>query len=184
MASASWKASIRPLCQSEKSRASSSSAADNSALCAAAATARASRFSSLVNPRAVTRSASRSPSDSERFDLLAEFRDVAQLDVLVSADHIGQRGQLHRLLIALGREPGQRLLDQRAVLADQRALDAPHFGATERIERRPAQAAHRIEHAERGVEPRSDLDLLLHAQRAEQRRMEVVLDLHTAGKLV
>src|SRR6266404_1282185 len=61
-------------------------------------------------------------SDAELVGLLAEAGDVAQLDVLVPADDVGQPRQAHRPFVARRREVAHRAVDQGAVLARQRAL--------------------------------------------------------------
>src|SRR5882672_2647326 len=78
-------------------------------------------------------------SETERADLVPEALDVAELDVFVAADHIGELRQLDRPRVRLGRKSDQRLLDEPAVLAGKLPLDAPHLGEPERVERGAAQ---------------------------------------------
>src|SRR5436190_8586392 len=122
--------------------------------------------------------------DAELVRLLAEAGDVAQLDVLVTAHDVGQPRQAHRPLVARRREVAQRAVDEGAVLARQRALHTTHRGAAEGIEGGAAQALHPGERAEGAVEPSPELQLALEAERAEQRWVQVVLDLHAARILL
>ncbi len=69
-----------------------------------------------------------------------------------------------------------------AVLADQRALHLAHLRVAERIERGAAQPLHRPQGLERGREPGAEPDLLLEAQRAEQRRVQVPVRPRPSGR--
>src|SRR5216110_3226574 len=95
-------------------------------------------------------------SVAERLDLLAELGDVPELDVLVAADDVGQRGERDGLVIRGRRQVVQRLLDERAVLADELALDPADLRTPEDVEGAAAQTAHRVEQLERAVEPRPE----------------------------
>src|SRR3954467_10730710 len=124
---------------------------------------------------------SRSPARAlgpEALGPLAEALDVAQLDVLVAAHDVGQLGELQRDL-----GPVQRAADELAVLADQRALDAADLGQPEDVERRPAQPAHRAQRPEGGHEPAPELELALHPEGPQQRRMQHELDLRALAEL-
>src|SRR5207245_493103 len=122
-------------------------------------------------------------SETQRAHLVPEALDVAELDLLVAADQIRQTRELHRALVAFGRETDQHLLDERAILAGQLALDPSHGGEAKGIES-AAQSLHPGEHAEHGSEPWAELELVLEAERSEQRRVEVIGELDAAGKLV
>src|SRR4051812_3655618 len=63
--------------------------------------------------------------------LRAEAVHVAELDVLVAADQVGQAGDLGDGAVRRGVEVHQRVLHEALVLADQLALDAPHLGEPE-----------------------------------------------------
>ena len=102
------------------------------------------------------------------------------LIVLVAADQVRQARELHGALVALGREAAQRALDQAAVLADERALDPAHLRVAERIERGAAQTPHRDQQPEHPLEPRAERELPLHAERPQERRMELVAHLGLA----
>src|SRR5207244_11801476 len=111
--------------------------------------------------------------------------DLAELDVLVAANDVREVRELHGALVTLGRERGQRLLDQRAVLANQLALHATDLGLSERIECRAAQPSHGDQGPKGGVEPAlAELQLVLETHRAQQRRVELVMDLDAARILV
>src|SRR5262249_58191973 len=96
-------------------------------------------------------------------------------DLFVAADQVRQRRELHRAGVRRRVQPDERLLDESAVLADQRALDTPYLGPAEWIERGSAHATHGVQRAEDAVEPPAALHLALPAQRAQQRRMPVVV---------
>ena len=86
--------------------------------------------------------------------------------------------------MAFGRQTDQRLLDERAILAGQLTLDPSHGGEAKGIERSAAQPLHPGEHAEHRSEPGAELELVLEAERSEQRRVEVIGELDAAGELV
>src|SRR5512138_3776826 len=73
----------------------------------------------------------------------AEALDAAQLDLLVAANHVRQLRELYGALVGGRPEVVQGLLDQAAVFADQRALDAPHMGVAEDVQGRAAQPPQR-----------------------------------------
>src|SRR5262245_27652967 len=123
------------------------------------------------------------PSEPQGAHLIAEALDARQLDALVAADHVREIGQLHRLLVVLGREPDHGILDQRTVFPDQRALDPAHLRAAEGNESRAPEALHAGEEPEGAVEPGPELDLRLPSEGPEDRRMQVILDLHAIGIL-
>src|SRR5258705_5516668 len=110
-------------------------------------------------------------SEAQSPHFVAEALDVAELDLLVASDHIGQPGKLHRPLVALRRETDQRLFDEGPILADQLPLDPAHRSEPEGIERRAAQHLHAGQHTEDRAEPRAELELLLETERAEHRRV-------------
>jgi hypothetical protein len=66
---------------------------------------------------------------------------VAELDVLVAADQVGQAGDLHRESVIVGREGVRQPGDRVAVLGQQGAFRPPDLGPPERVERGAAQAA-------------------------------------------
>src|SRR5258706_11978356 len=109
-------------------------------------------------------------SDVQRLDLPAVRLDVAQLDVLVAANAVRQPRGLDRALVGVAREPAQRPLDQRAVLAGQRPLDAADLGAAEWIEGGAAQPLHAPQGPEGAVEPGAELQLAREPERAGHRR--------------
>src|SRR5262249_32836434 len=141
---------------------------------------------SFGNPEGVTHAGwSRRDLEAEPTHLVTEALHVAELDVLVAADDVGQVRQLHGALVALGRERGQRLLDEGAVLADELTLDATDLGRAERIERGAAQAPQSDQRPERGIEPAlAELQLVLEPHGAQQGRVELVVDLDAGGILV
>src|SRR5262245_30544764 len=57
-------------------------------------------------------------SEAKRAHLVAEALHACELDVFVTADQVGQVGQLHRSLVGRGRETRHRILDEHAVLGD------------------------------------------------------------------
>src|SRR5690242_4365273 len=108
----------------------------------------------------------------EALRLGPEALDVAQLDVLVAADHVRQTRDLRDGAVGRRVEVDERVVDQALVLADQLALDTPHLGEAERVERLAAQPLHRPQHPEAGAhQPRWDAQLALEAHRAQERRV-------------
>ena len=107
---------------------------------------------------------------------LPEAGHVAELDALVAADQVGQAREPHGRLVGLGRERGERLLDERPVLGDERPLQPPHPRVAEGIERGAAQAAQADEEAKERLDPPPHRDLSPEAHRAQSRRLEVVAE--------
>src|SRR5262245_32916737 len=112
--------------------------------------------------------------------LIAETLDGPELDVLVAADQVWKASDSHRPLVAVGGEITQRALDHAPVLGDERALDAPHPGVAERIERGAAQAAQHHQEPKHPLDPRAERELTPEAERPENRRVDLVAHLGLA----
>jgi hypothetical protein len=97
---------------------------------------------------------------------------VAQLNVLVPTDDVGQAGELGHHSLRAGVEAPQRVGDQRLVLADERALDAPDAGVAERVQRRAAQPPQCAQRVQQWEGRRPEPQLAPEAQCAQQRRVQ------------
>src|SRR3546814_7112139 len=94
-----------------------------------------------------------------------------------AADLLGDRGQLDRQGMVVGRQLRQHLLDQRLVAGDELALCPPLGAVAEDVERRAAQPLQPRQHAEGRQQPGAELALFqmagLRVARGDQRRGEV-----------
>ena len=79
--------------------------------------------------------------------------------------------------------PASSCVDDLAVLGDQGALGAADLGAAERVEPGAAYPSHGDQGGEGRAEPRAEADLVLQAQRAEDRRVQAVLVAGTVAEL-
>ena len=105
-------------------------------------------------------------------DLCFVGAQVAHLDTFETADLIDEAGNLDRTCV-IRRQRRKERLDERAVVVDQLALRLSHFGVTEDIERCPAKTLQWFERGDRWLQPRRELDLLVHADRTEHGRLKV-----------
>src|SRR5215470_16127258 len=113
--------------------------------------------------------------------LLLGVRDrrprVANFDLLVAADPVWHGGKLHRELVVGRRQVADDLLQEALVPPDQLTFQSPDLAATEGVEGRATQPAHRDQQAQQWREPAPQLELPLEPVIAQQRRMEVQTDL-------
>src|SRR5204863_2728922 len=98
------------------------------------ATVSASRCSASQT-RGVTRARRLPELARQTLRLRPEPLHVAELDVLVAADDVGQPRDLGDGTVRRGIEVHERVLDHGLVLADQLALHAPDLGVAEQVER-------------------------------------------------
>src|SRR6266508_6505154 len=112
----------------------------------------------------------------------AKLSHVVELDVFIAANDVRQIAEGDRRVVGGGRERAERPLDEPAVLADERALLAPHPGIAEDVERRAAQSLHRAERLESRPEPGAQPDLLLEPERAQEWRVQVPVVAHPGAE--
>ena len=97
----------------------------------------------------------------------AEPLDIAQLDVLIAADHVGQGGDGDdRVPSVRGQFPNCRN-DSPQILVDERPLGAPNRSVPERIQCAAAQAARRVQAAQRREGPGAEGELGIDTERAQ-----------------
>src|SRR6185437_3504912 len=83
------------------------------------------------------------------------FGEMPLLHVPVAANVLRNRREADRELVVVRRKLRQQLVDQRFVLADQRAFALALVGLSEDVERTAAETTHLREHAKRRQHPRS-----------------------------